>query len=95
MGGDKPIRVLVVVPLADAVTLPDCGLPVGVIVVPAFHGGLLGDPTVLPMVSSFLSGHEVSAVGDSQMREAAELITSAGTAWRMPETGSACPYPAG
>ena len=95
VGGDKPVRVLVVVPLADAVTLPDCGLPAGVIVVPAFHGGLLGDPTVLPMVSSFLSGHEVSAVGDSQMREAAELITGAATAWRMPDTGSACPYPAG
>jgi hypothetical protein len=94
-GDGKPIRVLVVVPLADAVTLPDCGLPPGVIVVPAFHGGLLGDPTVLPMVSSFLSGHEVSSVDDGQLRAAAELITSAATAWRMPDTGSACPYPAG
>src|SRR6201996_6902402 len=46
-GGDggKPIRWLAVVPLADAVTLPECGLPPGVIVVPAFHGGLLGDPS--------------------------------------------------
>ena len=94
-GDGKPIRVLVVVPLADAVTLPDCGLPAGVIVVPALHGGLLGNPTVLPMVTSFLSGHEVSVVGDSQLREAAELITSAATAWRMPDTGAACPYPAG
>jgi hypothetical protein len=90
--GGKPIRVLAVVPLADAVTLPECDLPLGVIVVPAFHGGLLGDPTVLPMVSSFLSGHDVTAVGDGQMRQAAEVITSAATAWRMPDTGSACPY---
>ena len=39
---------------------PGCALPSGVIVVPAFHGGLLGDPTVLPMVSSFLAGRDVS-----------------------------------
>jgi hypothetical protein len=94
-GGGKPIRLLAVVPLADAVTLPDCGLPSGVIVVPAFHGGLLGDPAVLPMVSSFLAGHEVTDADDSQMRDAAELITSAAIAWRMPDTSSACPYPAG
>ena len=77
------IRWLTVVPLADAVTLPVCGLPAGVIVVPAFHGGLLGDQAVLPMVSAFVSGRRVSA-NDAQLREAAELITSAATAWRMP-----------
>jgi len=91
--GGKPIRWLAVVPLADAVTLPVCGLPSGVIVVAAFHGGLLGDPSVLPMVSAFLSGRTVTA-NDGQMREAAELITGAATAWRMPDTESACPYPA-
>jgi hypothetical protein len=89
--GGKSIRVLAVVPLADAVTLPECALPSGVIVVPAFHGGLLGDPAVLPMVSSFLSGQDVTSPGNSQMREAAELITGAAAAWRMPDTGPACP----
>jgi len=88
----KSIRWLAVVPLADAVTLPACALPPGVIVVPAFHGGLLGDPTVLPMVSQFLYGHQVSAP-DNSLRAAAELITSASAAWRMPNTTSACPYP--
>jgi hypothetical protein len=87
----KSIRWLAVVPLADAVTLPDCGLPPSVIVVPAFHGGLLGDPTVLPMVRVFLSGHNVTASDNSQMREAAELITGASAAWRMPDTDAACP----
>jgi hypothetical protein len=87
--GGKPVRWLVVVPLADAVTLPECALPSGVIVVSAFHGGLLGDPAVLPMVSSFLSGHQVSDA-DDQLREAAELITSAAAAWRMPDTSSTC-----
>jgi hypothetical protein len=93
VGGGKSIRWLAVVPLADAVTLPECSLPAGVIVVPAFHGGLLGDPSVLPMVTAFLSGHSVTAAGDGQMREAAELITGAAAAWRMPDTESACPYP--
>ena len=88
----KPIRWLAVVPLADAVTLPECGLPPGVIVVPAFHGGLLGDPTVLPMVSAFLSGRDVTDADDGHMRQAAELITGAASAWRMPDTSSACPY---
>jgi hypothetical protein len=90
----KAMRWLAVVPLADAVTLPECGLPSGVIVVPAFHGGLLGDPTVLPMVSAFLSGRNVTATDDGQMREAAELITGASAAWRMPDTSPACPAPA-
>jgi hypothetical protein len=85
----KAVRWLVVVPLADAVTLPECTLPAGVIVVSALHGGLLGDPAVLPMVSSFLSGHQVTDA-DDQLREEAELIASAATAWRMPDTSAAC-----
>jgi hypothetical protein len=87
-----PGRWLAVVPLADAVTLPYCSLPAGVIVVPALHGGLLGDPAVLPMVSAFLSGQPVSQA-DNGMREAAELITDAAAAWRMPDTSRACPAP--
>jgi hypothetical protein len=90
----KAIRWLAVVPLADAVTLPQCALPSSMIVVPAFHGGLLGDPRVLPMVTNFLSGHHITAADGGQMREAAELITGAAAAWRMPDTGSACPCPA-
>ena len=78
------------IPLADAVTLPDCSLPAGVIVVSAFHGGLLGDAAVLPMVSRFLSGQPVSQ-GDPGMRQAAEMITGASAAWRLPDTRSLVP----
>jgi hypothetical protein len=91
----KAIRWLAVIPLADAVTLPDCVLPLGVIVVPALHGGLLGDPQVLAMVTSFLSGHRVSGSGDGSLRAAAELISGAAAAWRMPQTRAACPAPSG
>jgi hypothetical protein len=89
----KSIRWLAVVPLADAVTLPVCELPPDVLVVPAFHGGLLGDGSVLPIVSQFLAGHPASAPGlnESRLRVAAEWITGAATAWRMPVTTAACP----
>jgi hypothetical protein len=86
---EKSMRWLAVVPLADALTLPDCSLPPDVVVVPAFHGGLLGDGRVLPMVSEFLDGQQVS--GTSDMREAAEVITGAAAAWRMPDTRATCP----
>jgi hypothetical protein len=87
------IRWLAVIPLADALTLPDCGLPPGVVLVPAFHGGLLGDASVLPMVNSFLDGNPVrpAKTEESSLRTEAELITAAAAAWRMPQTTAACP----
>jgi hypothetical protein len=89
----RSIRWLAVIPLADAVTLPVCGLPPDVLVVPAFHGGLLGDARVLPMVSGFLAGHPAAAQGldEDNLRVAAELITGASAAWRMPDTRASCP----
>ncbi|HTW01032.1 MAG TPA: hypothetical protein VMF87_12100 [Streptosporangiaceae bacterium] len=92
LGADgKAIHWLAVVPLADAVTLPVCGLPSDVLVVPALHGGLLGDPSVLPVVAQFVSGHDVTDTSDSQLRADAELITGAAAAWRMPVVSTSCP----
>jgi hypothetical protein len=87
------IRWLAVVPLADALTLPVCRLPPQTILVPAFHGGLLGDSEVLPMVVSFLTGHPAVPKGQDEgsLHAEAELITGAAAAWRMPETDNACP----
>ncbi len=48
-----PVRLLEVIPLADAVTLPACPLPHNVVVIPAFHGELLGDPAALRAVRRF------------------------------------------
>jgi hypothetical protein len=87
-------RWLAVIPLADALTLPDCELPSapGVVVVPAFHGGLLGDAAVLPMVARFLAGNGAAPPPQEQgLRAAAGLITGASAAWRMPQTSTACP----
>ena len=87
----KALHWLAVVPLADAVTLPVCGLPSDVLVVPALHGGLLGDPSVLPVVARFVSGQPVTDGSDSQLRAFATLITGAATAWRMPDVSTSCP----
>jgi hypothetical protein len=80
---DFPLRVMEIVPLADAVTLPACQLPRNVFVVPAFHGRLLGDPVALRMVRSFLAHQKVRVVPG--LRTAAEIMASASAAWRLPE----------
>src|SRR5262252_6582329 len=84
-----PIRLLEVVPLADAVTLPACPLPPNVVVIPAFHGELLGDPAALQTVRRFLTGRTVTGVPG--LRVTAEIVAAAAAAWRMPE--SAAPSP--
>ncbi|HEY2578893.1 MAG TPA: hypothetical protein VGI74_21520 [Streptosporangiaceae bacterium] len=85
----KPHRWLAVVPLADAVTLPACTMPQSVLFVSAFHGGLLGDPAILQTVRAFLGGHQV--YGQRDLRTAAELVSSAAAAWRMPLSSPPCP----
>jgi hypothetical protein len=84
-----PVRMLDVVPLADAVTLPACPLPRNVVVIPAFHGELLGDRVALRAVRRFLTDRSVTGV--PSLRATAEIMAAAATAWRMPE--SAAPSP--
>src|SRR5215472_7040325 len=85
----RRLRWLAVIPLADAVTLPVCDLPSNVIVVPAMHDGLFGDPRVEGMIERFLSDRRVA--GPEDMRDAAEVIAAAAAAWRMPVIGPAPP----
>jgi hypothetical protein len=87
---DHRMRYLVIVPLADATTMPDCALPSSVIVVPDFHGGLLGDPRVQVTVGRFLARLPIHD-DSNRLREAAEAITGAASAWRMPVTHPLCP----
>jgi hypothetical protein len=89
----RGIKSLAVVPLADATTMPTCPLPSSVLVVPAFHGGLLGDEQVQATVSSFLSGGGVPRMVQSEsdgLHAAADAISDAAAAWRMPAARSAC-----
>jgi hypothetical protein len=84
-----PVRMLEVVPLADAVTLPACPLPRNVVVIPAFHGELLGDSVALRAVRRFLTDRSVSGV--PSLRTTAEIMAAAATAWRMPESATPSP----
>jgi hypothetical protein len=85
----EPHRWLAIVPLADAVTLPACAMPPNVLFVSAFHGGLLGDPPVLGTVRDFLGGRQV--YGQQDLRTAAELVSSAAAAWRLPLSSAPSP----
>ena len=93
-GRDRPYRWLAVIPLADALTLPACALPVQAVVVPGLHGGLLSDPGVQQTVRSFLDGGSVRA--PARLRDAASIVTQAASAWRMPQLqipSPPCPGP--
>ena len=80
------------IPLADAVTLPACPWPRNVIFVDAFHGGLLGDASVRQMVEAFLAGgtREGGHGRAAGSAHAAQLISAAAAAWRMPELRPEC-----
>jgi hypothetical protein len=82
---------LAVIPLADAVTLPACPWPQNVVFVDAFHGGLLGDAAVRPMIAAFLAGHPIPGDDDQdRLRREAQVIAAAAAAWRMPQLHPAC-----
>ncbi|HUY50045.1 MAG TPA: hypothetical protein VMV92_30785 [Streptosporangiaceae bacterium] len=84
-----PLRWMLLVPLADAVTLPVCPLPPDVYVVPELHGDLLGTPAVERMVARFLTDGEVREPG--RYKATAEIVAAAAAAWRMPETTAPTP----
>ena len=86
---DHRLRALELVPLADAVTLPACRLPSNVLVVPAFHGDLLGDPLALRIVRSFLVRHRIAE--SARLRTAAEIVASAASAWQIPRATTPSP----
>ena len=79
-----PLRWLLLVPLADAVTLPVCPLPADVRVVPELHGDLLGSPPVTVMVRDFLAHRQVPE--PDGYKATAEIVAAAAAAWRMPVT---------
>lgn len=84
-----PTRWLLLVPLADAVTLPVCPLPPDVRVVPALHGDLLGTPGVTRMVREFLAHRRVPEPDGYDAT--AEIVAAAASAWRMPVTTAYVP----
>jgi hypothetical protein len=64
-----------------------CPFPSDVVVVQAFHGGLLGDPQVRQVVEDFLAG-DSNVQSSQELRSAARVIAAA---WRMPVLHPVCP----
>jgi len=87
---DPTFRWLAVVPLADAVTMPQCPYPPGVMVVAAFHGGLLGNPQARQLVVDYFAGDK-DLPSSQRLRTAAQVISAAAAAWRMPDLHPVCP----
>jgi hypothetical protein len=92
------VRQYALLPLADAVASGNAkplGIPTAV--VPAFHGGLLGDPTADAMIQDVLGGGTPS---DSSLLSVAEqVIGPASSAWQVPDLplsiNGAWPQPTG
>jgi hypothetical protein len=87
---DRKFHWLAVIPLADAITMPQCPYPPGVVVVPAFHGGLLGNPRVRQLVVDYFAG-DTNLPSSRVLRNAAQVISAAAGAWRMPDLDPLCP----
>ena len=78
------LRQYAVLPLADAVASGNAkplGIPTAV--VPAFHGGLLGDPTADTMIQDVLGGGTPSNSGLWSVAE--RVIGPASSAWQVPD----------
>lgn len=76
----------VFLPLADATaSTPDVHLAVPHVVVPGFHGGLLGDSGIDAAVAGVLRGHPPA--GNLWLDAAERLVTDASTAWQVPLRG--------
>jgi hypothetical protein len=80
---------LTVIPLADALTLPTGPVVRSALVVPAFHGGLLGHRDIDRTVHAFLDGERVPASGF--WRGWAEVVSGAAAAWAVPSHAPAVP----
>jgi hypothetical protein len=76
------VRQFALLPLADAVAGPPVPLGVPFVVVPAFHGGMLGNPRDDRLVAAALAGRIPAP--DDALALAARLIRSGATAWQVP-----------
>lgn len=80
------------VPLADAVAVPPSALPSSidgtpVVVVPAFHGGLLGQASVREAVAKVLRDDRLPSLGP--WRGIERVVSAASSAWQVPSLPTA------
>jgi hypothetical protein len=76
-------RQFLLLPLADATVVPPAGeLPFPSAVVPAFHGGLIEDPSADKVLAEVLSGRPVR--GDGPLRLVEQAVSYVASAWQVP-----------
>ncbi len=74
---------LALLPLADATVTPlNARFSYPAVVVPAFHGGLIGSPSTERIVARVIEGHTVRH--DAVVDAAEDVIEAASSAWRVP-----------
>lgn len=81
------VRQFAFLPLADAVAAPGkvpSGIPVAVL--PAFHGGMLGNPGVEPAIAAVLEGRPLEQTPGWYLAD--QLIGQAASAWQVPRLDS-------
>ncbi len=79
----SPVREFAFLPLADATSsTPAAQLDLPYIVVPAFHGGLLGNHDVEAQIAAVLEGRSLR--GSALLDAAEHLVSDASAAWQVP-----------
>lgn len=78
------VRQFALLPLADALADPDPrSIRIPSIVLPAFHGGMLSNPTADRAIHRLLSGHQLVPTPGWALAD--RVIRSAAAAWQVPE----------
>jgi hypothetical protein len=77
------VRKFAFLPLADATAAPlHVTLPFRSVVVPAFHGGLVGSLSTDPLIAQVLKGGEPN--GSGALRDLDTVIAASAAAWQVP-----------
>jgi hypothetical protein len=77
------VRKFAFLPLADATAAPlHVSLPFSSVVVPAFHGGLVGSLSTDPLIAQVLEGDEPG--GSGALRDLDSVIAASAGAWQVP-----------
>jgi len=77
------VRQFGVLPLADATAAPaHISVPFPTVVVPAFHGGLIGAPSVDAIVAGALDGR--TTAGGGALSEVEAIVAASASAWQVP-----------
>ena len=77
------VHQVALLPLADATAAPaDTDLPFPSVVVPAFHGGLIGNAATDGLIATALDGRV--PVGNSGLRDLERVVAASASAWQVP-----------